>query len=188
MRLPVALTLIALATLSAGRTLAVDPTPDVSPAYTLTTPQPTHLASTMILYETIHVAPAQCAQPLKVAVGDLYNRLKTAHITPSAGPIIIFTSFGNPNTPTDIQVAVPVIDAPAAPPAGLDLRELPSVPSLTALYKGKFSDLSQAYNAFMQQMLQLNKHPAGELRQRTLYYESETSENNVVMIEIQTAE
>ncbi|MGN6369319.1 MAG: hypothetical protein ACTHN5_13750 [Phycisphaerae bacterium] len=40
----------------------------------------------------------------------------------------------------------------------------------------------------MQQMLQRHQHPTGELRQRTLYYESESSPNNVVMIEIQTTE
>ena len=187
MRIPLATTLLSLAML-ACIARAADPTPEVLPDYTLTTPQPTHLQSTTILYETIHAAPAQCAQPLKAAVADLYSRITTAHISPSGGPIIIFKTLGDPNTPVDIQIAVPVSDAPATPPAGLDLRELPSIPSLTAIFKGKFSDLSQAYGTFMQQSLQLNKRPAGELRQRTLYYESETSENNVVMIELQTAE
>ena len=188
MRLPAALTLVALATLVVTPTFAADPTPDILPAYTLTTPEPTHLQATPILYETIHAAPAQCAPQIKAAVGDLYNRLKDAKISPSGGPIIIFKTLGDPNVPTDIQIAVPLLEAPATPPAGLELRELPSIPSLTAIFKGKFSDLSQAYAAFMQQSLQLNKRPAGELRQRTLYYESDASENNVVMIEVQTAE
>ena len=185
MRLPLAATLIALTTLAAH---AADPAPEILPAYTLTAPEPTHLQSTTILYETIHAAPAQCSQQIKTAVADLYDRLKSAHISPSGGPIIIFKTLGEPSIPVDSQIAVPVSEAPATPPAGLELRELASIPSLTAIFKGKFSDLSQAYAAFMQQSLQLNKHPAGELRQRTLYYESESSENNVVMIELPTAE
>ena len=57
MRFPLATILLSLAPL-ACIAHAADPAPDILPVFTLTTPEPTHLQATSILYETIHAAPA----------------------------------------------------------------------------------------------------------------------------------
>ena len=114
---------------------------------------------------------------------SLFPHRHRPHSPPPAPSSFLSKNSATP-TPPSTSRSQSRSQPPPTPPPGHDLPQLPSVPRLTPIFKGKFSDLSQAYGTFMQQSLQLNKHPAGELRQRTLYYESESSGNNVVMIEL----
>jgi hypothetical protein len=155
--------------------------------YTLVGVQPCQLKATTIVYQTIHVNIAQSGELLKKTVIDLYDRLKAAHITPKGGPLFVFKGIATPDVPMDIDVGVPVEDKTAAP-EGCDVRVLDSVPSVIGIFKGPFTAMNRAYPDFFRQLVQLGKTPGAELRQRTLYFEGENSDNNIVLMEMVTKE
>jgi hypothetical protein len=188
MRMPLT-TLTLLIALASPIALAADTPPKdatSAPAYTLAAMQPAKLKATTIVFQTIHTALNAQGDLIRQSINDLYAKLKTAHIAPIGGPIMIFKSLPqDPSVAVDIDIAIPVPDDTAAP-EGTQMRPLPSVPSMTAIYQGSTTALNRGYTDFFEQLQGFGKIPAGELRQRTLYFESENSPNNVILIELPT--
>ena len=186
MRMPMVIAGVCFAALT-SQLMAVD-APASAPGYSVGLVQPAKLAETTIAYETVHATMEECGEPIAKAFPELYAKLQAAHIAPKGSPIVIFKSLQNKGgTPVDIDVAVP-LPANTVAPEGFQVRVLPSIPSVTAIIRGPFSSLKDAYLQFFSELAMTGKVPQGELRQRTLYYEGPNSPNNIVLVEMQTAE
>ena len=188
MRYPFAATFIALSVLTATLRAADSALPDAPTGYSLTAVESSQLKSTTVIYETIHASIKEQGEPIRKALHELFAKIQVAKIAPVGGPIFIYKTIAqNPDEPLDIDVAIPVVDNTPAP-EGCQSRVLASSPSMTGIFKGPVSALGRAYSDFFRQLQRLGKVPAGELRQRNLYYEDEGSANNIVFIEMQTSD
>ena len=180
MRIPLFPTLVlALANATA---FAADPIPP-TPAYTLSTPRVTQLKPTTIIYQSLHIRITDVDAQRK-AVEELMAKLTAARVRITGGPIFIFPQTpAGPAAEADLDIAVPVPDKTPAP-EGCQSRVLDSIPSVTAVYQGTFANMGQATSTLFRQLHTLNQIPTGELRTRSLYYETDTSPNNIVLLEI----
>ena len=183
-----AVTLIALSAFTATLYGADPALPDAPPAYSLTAIESSQLKSTTIIYQSIHTSIKEQRELIRKTLQGLFAKVRTANIAAIGGPIFIYKTVArSPDEPLDIEIGIPVADNTSAP-EGCQVRVLESSPSVTAIFKGPVSALGRAYPDFFRQLQQLGKVPASELRQRSLYYESDASPNNIVFIEMQTSD
>ena len=116
-------------------------------------------------------------QALRAAVREGGNRV--------AGPEMM-VYFGLPadrETIFKFQFGVIVEDG-AKPQGDFKVRELPAMECRTILYSGHVKNISRAFRRVMEAVSSAGEQMTDEIRELSLHWEGEESDNNVVMIQV----
>ena len=173
-----------------AQTAATKPTtnPGQVPPYTLTPIQIRELKGSTIIYKSMQTTLNSIAKALEQPMLDLEKALTESKIGMTNGPVLIYKGVTpDPNAQFTLEIAIPVADDAKAP-QGYQTRRLEGARSAVVLYTGPTTDMGPAYQELLPQIFQLGLTPTQEVRERYLYWESDESKNNVVMIEIPLAQ
>jgi hypothetical protein len=158
-------------------------TPPPNPSPTVTRPRLCTLKATTIVFQKLHIDPADSEHETKV-ITDIEDKLFAAHIKINGGPIFIFLEPPvDPGTPIDLEIGIPVPDGTHAP-EGCETRTLAATPCVTAVYQGPISAIGESASNVFEQLPDLHQTPGTEFRTRSLYYEGDDSPNNITLLEI----
>ena len=151
-----------------------------APTFTLSPMRIADLKATSFLYKAVH-GTYQEAGP---AAADVIKNVHAKNITVAGGLVFVFKDpTPDPTQPVSMEIGVPVAPGTKAPD-GYAVGELESLHSATAVFTGNISDLGPAIVKLLAAVKQSGNTAAGPVRERFLYWEDETSDNNVVLIEI----
>jgi effector-binding domain-containing protein len=151
------------------------------------------LASTTIMYQSLQLSAKDSADPKNISdfmggnVHRMFMELEAAHIATKGGAIFIYPHAPAQDGSMDLEIGIPVAEKTSAL-EGYQVKVLESTPTGSAVYRGTFHGVGQALPEFFRQLQQSGKVPAGELRERILFYDGDASANNVTLIEIPVSE
>ncbi len=151
------------------------------------------LAPTTIMYQSLQLSAKDAANPKKISdfmggnVHRMFVELEAAHIATKGGAIFIYPHAPVQDGSMDLQIGIPVAEKTPAL-EGYQVKVLESTPTASAVYRRTFEGAGQALPEFFRQLQQTGKVPAGELRERILFYDGDASANNVTLIEMPVSE
>ena len=126
------------------------------------------------------VPVAEIGPTLAGAFGEIYGFLGMRGIAPAGAPFVIYHGVPDPGLPFDLEICAPVSAAPAAPPAGWEVHELPAGSFASLVHVGPYDSIGEAY-AWLETWIHHNDLvPAGPPREVYL------SEPNTPPAEIRT--
>jgi len=129
---------------------------------------------------TLADLPARMGQ----LVPQLQNALKSSGLA-SLGPLLVVYHGISPELekPFDMEVGVLV---PKGTPASADcrVRNLAPFTCATTVFTGSFAKLGKVYETLYPTLLASGKTPLPESRQMILFWENETSSNNMLLVQI----
>jgi effector-binding domain-containing protein len=152
--------------------------------FTLSTPRVAHLAPCTYFYTSVETTYDKMNTVVPQMASDISIAMQNAGIAQTGAPILVYKGAGaDPGKPFTLEFGFPVSNA--TQPVGLyQVAKLDSVKSMTAVYCGPVSKISEAYRQIFAQIMASGEAPSDERRERYLYWEGHDSPNNVILIEI----
>ena len=160
--------------------------PESKPAsYSLSEMRFTQLKPCSFMYMSSKTTYADAHQVITTLLASERETLKSVGIVPNNGPVLVYVDpTQDPSRPVTLEVGFPVPDD-TQPIDGLSLRKLGNTLSATILYTGPVNQsMSQAISDIYAKIFAAGHAPSGPVSLRHLYWESEGSANNVVLVEI----
>lgn len=177
MRSIAALSIIALTAAAFGQATTA-PAQGLSPVRTV------HLKPITLMYTEQHVARADAANVIHQSLHDLAQALIDQKISAQGPAVLVYPHASpDPSAKMDVQIGLPVPDG-TPPNDQYQVRQLDADRSATALYTGDIDSVAPAVSKFFDTMIRAGDQPTGELRIRILYFESPSSPNDVMLLEV----
>lgn len=144
------------------------------------------LNETPVICKDFQTSMAKISEDARREMPAIYTAMKSAGVTPTAAPILIFKPSADPQV-WEATVAVPV-DASAKAPAGYVQRTLAAGKAEATVYHGDEAHIGQAFAKIHQDLSALAVNSTGEFREHVLYWPGNDSANVVMLIEAPLAE
>lgn len=135
-------------------------------------------------YQAFESTQMEIPAKMKQVVPQLMKALAACGL-PSFGPLhVVYHGISpDPAKPFPVEVGV-LLPADAQVPAGCKVRKLPPFTCATTVFTGPLPEIGKAYGALYPALKANGKIPLPESRQMILFYEGETSTNNMLLIQI----
>ena len=103
----------------------------------------------------------------------------------SLGPlhVVYHGMTGDPEKAFDMEVGVLVPKGTQAS-GGCQVRTLPAFTCATTVFTGSFAKIGKAYETLYPTLMTCGKIPLSESRQMVLFWENETSTNNMLLVQV----
>jgi hypothetical protein len=155
-----------------------------SDPFTLSPMRIAQLKESVYLYTTAETTLNDMGAIINPALDNLAGAMARGAFMPSGGPVIVYQGSGSDRAkPFKLEVGYPA-QGDTKPVDGFDVGKLDSVRAATAVYTGPIRLIGRAYGKLYPQLIAAGHTPSDTRRERYLYWESEDSPNNVVLIEI----
>jgi effector-binding domain-containing protein len=121
---------------------------------------------------------------MKELVPQLQKALAASGLA-NLGPLhVVYHGMGvDPDKPFDLEVGVLVPKGTEAAGGG-QVRTLPAFTCATTVFTGPFTMVGKVYETLYPALMACGKIPLPESRQMILFWESETSNNNMLLVQI----
>ncbi len=114
----------------------------------------------------------------------LFEAAKQAGAVPSGPVVLVYHGVtADPNAPFDFEVGF-IAEPNVKAAGGAEIGKLKAVTCATMAFTGQMTEVGKAYEALFASLIAGGKTPTMEIRQMMLYFESETSANNMSLIEV----
>jgi effector-binding domain-containing protein len=115
---------------------------------------------------------------------EMETAIKDGAFLPSGPPVFVYhNASAERDKPFKLDIGFPVADG-TVPAGDYQTGKLPAAKSAVFLFMGPLMSIGQAYGRMYNQIIGAGYIPAGDRRERYLYFEDYDSPNNVIMIEI----
>lgn len=179
--------LLAVLAMSISQHWAMAQTPasqPAQPAFSLSPPRITQLKTITYLYLSESATYTTVGEVVTRRLRELNDIVKHAGIAMTGAPVVIYHGANfDPNSQFVLDIGLPVDDNTTAV-GKAQVRTLGPVRSLTAVFVGPIHRIGRAYGRMYARLNDEGIAPTDEYREHYLYWESDDSPNNVVMIEI----
>jgi effector-binding domain-containing protein len=111
--------------------------------------------------------------------------IKAGQFLPSAAPAFVYRGAGSLDRSKTftLEVGFPVADD-TKPVGDFKIGKLESLKCATTIYMGPSREIGRAYERIYAQIFAQGLVPSDVRRERYLYYDGDSSKNNIVLIEI----
>jgi effector-binding domain-containing protein len=135
-----------------------------------------------------HLTTQTTLKDLPVRMGQLVPQLQKALVAaglPSLGPLqVIYHGISpDPEKVFEMEVGVSVPKGTRAS-ADCKVRTLASFTCATTVFTGSFANIGKAYETLYPALMANGKVPVTETRQMVLFWENETSSNNMLLVQV----
>jgi len=182
---PVLVAAVVVAVSLASRTLAEPKegnTPPDKGDWTLSSLRVHEMPECTYLHTTFETTFEQLAQITPI-IEDLIKTVADNHIMAEGYVMMIYKGVGpDRSKPFELSIGV-VVPADTKPVGKYEIKRLEKFKTASALFNGGFESLGFAYQKHYGDVMAAGHMPTDETRELHLYFEGETSGNNVVWIQ-----
>lgn len=121
---------------------------------------------------------------MKQAFPELLAAAEKASVMPLGGAVVVYKNVTpDPDAEFEVQIGV-LVNTGTAASGEAKVRELEAFRSASLLYSGSLDQIGEAYMRLYQTLMAGGKMPTQEMRQMILYWEDETSDSNVMLLQV----
>lgn len=140
--------------------------------------------SGMYFHITAQATQKTMPEVMRLAVPELIQAVQKAGVVPQSALLLVYHGMSSdPNAEFEFDLGY-LVPAGTKAAGEATVEELPEFKCVSMLFTGKTELVGKAYEALFPALFAAGKVPSQEMRQMVLHHESDTSVNNIMLIQI----